>query len=492
MMSFNRLCSQKKPSAPNWMSYIALALFLLQPALPAFAQDALEDSPGVEPEAEGLPADEPNELDEDELEERRHGRGDWGVTVDALRSIRAAGHQGQDARTSAISGALWARRVSPVGELSTIDSAIQGSYNWSSGQTYLNLDLLRFRGFYPELLGSSSVVEATAGRFRFQDPSNLILSSTADGLSLQIAYPSVRLLLGASYTGFMLNPASNVRMTGADLLEQDDDDEDFGPRRAVGLAEISFPELFARQTIVLSALGQFDLRDADDDEATVNSGYAVAGIRGPLFGSLYHDIYGAGTMGSVEIDDGEDYDYIGYLGSARLRLFVPNFFASRFSLRGVYASSGEIDEGDNTYDDRFRPVTRTRFGTAIALPLENLLMGELQYSVRPFAGSDSERARRFQLVLTGRTFFTTADEPVVLDPTTEVEANEFGDYPGYDDDPGNYIGSEAVLQLNARPLSDLGLGFTAGMFFPGTGSSGAFTNAREPQFLGRVELSTRF
>ncbi len=466
------------------LAFFTLTFIVLLGA-PAAAQD--------EPDAEALPAedaieDPADEPDPDELEDRRHGRGDWGVTLDALRSVRAAEHQASDATTSALSTALWVRRVSPVGELSTIDTAVQGSYNWSSGQVYLNLDLVRLRGFYPELFGDSSVVEATAGRFRFQDPSSLLLNSTLDGVSTRLAYPSVRLRFGAGYSGLILNPASNIRMTGADLIDQDDDDEDFGPRRAVGLAEISFPELFARQTVVLGALGQFDFRDADDDEETVNSGYAVAGIRGPLFGNLYHDIYAAGTMGSVEIDDGEDYDYMGYLGSARLRLFLPNFFASRFSLRGVYASSGEADD-DGTFDDRFFPITRTRLGTAIQLPLENLLMGELQYSIRPLARSDSERARRFQVLLTGRTFFTTADRPVVLDPTTEVE----DDMPGVDADPdGNYIGSEAVLQLNLRPLSDLGVGFTAGMFFPGTGSSGAFTSAREPEFLGRLELSTRF
>ncbi len=498
MRSSNRFLSAPDHAGrinPTLFGYVALALLLLLPGFAVFAQDAPGDTPGDEPETEAPPAEAPaDELDPDELEQRR-GRGDWGVTLDALRSVRAADHQDSDARTSALSAALWLRRVSPIGDLSTIDTAVQGSYNWSSGQTYLNLDLLRLRGLYPELLGDSSVVEATAGRFRFQDPSALVLNSTLDGVSTRIAYPRVRLRLGAAYSGLLLNPASNIRMTAADLREQDDDDEDFAPRRAIGLAELSFPELFARQTVVFGAVGQFDLRDADDDEQTVSSGYAVAGIRGPLFGNLYHDIYGAGTMGSVETegDGGEDYDYIGYMGSARLRWFFPNFFASRLSVRGVYASSGERDEDDDTFDDRFLPITRTRFGTAIALPLENLLMGELQYSIRPLIGSDSERARRFQVVLTGRTFFTTSDEPVVLDPTTEVEAGDLQDYPGFATDPdGNYIGSEAVLQLNARPLSDLGLGFTAGMFFPGTGSSGAFTSERKPEFLGRVELSTRF
>ncbi len=422
----------------------------------------------------------------------RVSSGDWGVTLDALRTIRAAGHQDLDTFTNALRGALWARRVVPAGELSTFDLGVQGSYNWSTGQTYLNLDRLRAVGRYPELLGPTSVAETTVGRFRFQDPSGLVLNHVGDGLSAGVAYPRARLRFSALYTGFLLNPVSTVRMTGTDLLEEDDDDEDFGPRRVVGLAELSFPALVARQTLVTGAAGQYDLRDAGDGEETVHSGYAVLGIRGRLFGSLYHDVYAVGTAGTLERDENgatESEDFTGYLGSARLRLFLPGFFASRLSLQGVYAS--RADANNDLIGDGYLPISRTRLGTVVRLPLQNLLFTELSYSMRPFFDSASERARRVQVVLTGRGFFTTSDRPVVLDPATETTGDGF-DLVGIDSEPaGNIIGTEVVLRINARPLSDLGLGMTTGMFFPHTGSAGVFTGDREPEFLGRVELSTR-
>lgn len=447
----------------------------------------------------GEQADEPpqepaDELPDDDIvegEDTRVAGGDWGMTVDAFRSLRAAGHQDQDARTSALSATLWGQGVLPAGELSTIDLSIQGSFNWSTGLTYVDLDLARVRGRHPELFGASSVVETTVGRFRFQDPSALVFNHTADGASVQLGYPAVRLRLGAAYTGLLLNPVSSVRMTGIDLSEEDDEDELFGPERVVGHAELTFPEVIAGQTIVTGTVGQLDMRDPDGGEQTVNSGYALLGVRGPLLGNLYHDIYGVGSMGTRE-QNSDSEDYLGYLGSARLRLFLPKLAASRISVRGIYASRADSDPDDLAGGgDGYLPIARTRLGTVISLPLQNLLFGELSYSLRPFSDSESDSARRFQVRVAGRAFFTTSNRPVVIDPATDTLDN--GDVIGIDDDPnGNFIGTEALLRLNMRVLSDLGLGATVGMFFPDTGDTGVFTDDRAPQFLTRLELSTRF
>lgn len=445
-----------------------------------------------------LPAQPGNASGADESVLERRPEGDWGITLDALRSIRSAGHQDADAWTSAVSTALWGRRVIPVGELSRIDAALQGSYNWSSGQTYLNLDIARLRTVHPELFGPTSVVRTTAGRFRLQDPSRWVFDHVADGLSARLEYPSLRLRFAGAYTGFLLNPASTVRMTGTDLLEEDDEDEEFGPRRVVGLADLTLPELIGRQTFVVGAVGQLDLRDADDSEQTVDSGYALVGVRGPVLGRLYHDLYAVGTLGTYELTDQdgvtETEDYSGYLASARLRWFIPEFYSSRFSLRAVYAGREDTAEDEPLGGlHGYLPVTRIRLGTAVAVPLQNLLFGELAYSMRPFHESDSTRARRFQIQLAGRAFFTTSDQPLRLDPATELEGDEPDAFPGAQTDPdGSIIGYEGVVRINARLFSDLGLGVTTGMFFPETGERGVFSDDREPEFLGRIELSARF
>ena len=413
--------------------------------------------------------------------------GDWGVTIDVLRSLRAAEHVAQDARTSALSAALWGRRIIPIGTESRLDFAIQGSYNWSSGQVFANLDLARMDGLHPFVLGESSVLRTRSGRFRVADPSTFVINAPVDGLSVRLEYPAVRMELTGAYTGLQLNPVSNVRMTQADLLEENDDSATFAPPRAVGIVAIEFPELFARQTVSAAVIGQYDLRDAANSQETLSSGYAVFGIRGPLFGGLYHDVFGIATQGMWE-QGGQSESYFGYLGSARLRLFLPDFFASRVSLQAVYSSQ---DDGDDSvaFENRYRPISRNRVGTAVSVALENLLYGELSYSLRPFVRSDSLQAQRVQVQLAGRTYFTTSDRPAALDPRTEGGST----YPGFEADPtGRHIGTEGVVRLNARPFSDLGLGATVGLFVPTVGDPGVFTNDRGIQFLSRLELSTRF
>jgi hypothetical protein len=252
----------------------------------------------------------------------------------------------------------------------------------------------------------------------------------------------------------------------------------------VGIADFRFPELIGRQNLSIALLGQFDARDADDNEDIVHSGYAILGLDGPLVGRMFGDIFGAFTMGSY--DDGtDDETYIGYMGSARLRLFLPNVLSSRISLRGVFMSNDDDPESL----DAFRPISRSVPGTVISVPLENIMFGELRYSLRPFVNSDAAAARRTQFALSGRTYFTASDSP----PTSEPFGSDLNGSPVLlqAEPDGNYIGTEVVLNVNARVRSDLGIGVAAGAFFPGTGSNGVFLDDRKEEFVVRIELSTR-
>jgi len=50
-----------------------------------------------------------------------------------------------------------------------------------------------------------------------------------------------------------------------------------------------------------------------------------------------------------------------------------------------------------------------------------------------------------------------------------------------------YLGTEADLRVNFRPLSDLGLSLTGGMFFPG-----AALSDKALRLLGRATVSISF
>lgn len=407
--------------------------------------------------------------------------GDWGVTVDAADSTRFADHLDNDVRSRSVRAALWGRRVSSIGEEGELDLAVQGSYNWSRADVFLNLDLARARFLFPQIGGPGTAVDLSMGRIAFRDPSGLVFNHTADGISGRVATPRTRVRVSGAYTGLQLNPISNVRMSATDRLEEDDDSETFGPRRVVLMSEFRFPELVGRHTPELALVGQFDARDTSSGDHTVHSGYAVMGMSGRLAGRLYGDIFGAFTAGVYD-DDNDDETYTGFLASARLRLFLPDLLSSRLSLRAVYASNTEDEI------DRFIPITRTVPGTILGIPLENLMVGEASYSFRPFVGSDSLRAQRVQVALTSRVFFSATDEPPVEEP---FGADPSGDLFIQDDPDSRYIGTEAVLGINTRIASDFGLGLNAGMFFPGTGSSGVFTSDRKPEGLFRLSLSTR-
>ena len=433
----------------------------------------------------GTPGAYSQQEDEQQLRvPERFAAGDWGVTIDAQDSTRFADHLNQDVRGRAAIVSIWGQRIIPYSQENELRLSAQGSYNWSRSDIYVNLDQLRLTAFMPESFSDFSSLEISAGRFPFQDPSGLVLRHTGDGLLVRVATPRSRVRVGAMYTGLQLNPASNIRMTQTDRAEERDDDETFGPGRVVAMADLRFPELVGRHTLSLTFLGQYDTRDADSTEDTLHSAYGIIGLSGRLVGRLYSDLFGGATYGSY--DTGADDDtYLGFMGSARLRLFLPQARASRISLRAVYMSN---DDDQDSFD-AFIPISRSTPGTVISIPLENIMFGELSYSIRPFVNSESLQARRVQMSATGRTFFTASDDPPRSEPFGgQLDGSVFG----LQTEPeGNYIGTEGVVGVNARVRSDFGVGFSFGAFFPGTGSDGVFTSERKTEFLARIELSTR-
>jgi len=484
MNCFRRSCyapSLLLPLSKRVKALIALSILLVLPLVSLTSQET-EDDGGELLQTETQ--DEQTDAVQATPSTQRSATGDWGVSLDAQDSTRFADHLDNDIRGRAAILGLWARRVIPFSAENELDLSAEGSYNWSRSDIYVNLDLLRVTARLPEMFSPATSVETSIGRFPFRDPSGLVLNHTGDGILTRLSTPRTRTRLGAMYTGLQLNPVSSIRMSATDRQEEYDDDETFGPRRVVGIIDFRFPELIGRQSLSLALLGQLDARDADDNEDTLHSGYAVLGLDGPIVGQLFGDVVGAVTLGSY--DDGNDDDtYFGYMGSARLRLFLPQLLSSRISLRGVVMSNDDDPESF----DAFLPISRSIPGTVISVPLENIIFGELRYSLRPFASSDAAPARRTQFALTGRTYFTASDDPPGSEPFgSDLNGNPVLLQP---DPDGNYIGTEVVLNISARVRSDLGIGLTAGVFFPGTGSNGVFSDDRKEEFVARVELSTR-
>ncbi|SIQ89898.1 hypothetical protein SAMN05920897_11783 [Alkalispirochaeta americana] len=387
----------------------------------------------------------------------------WGINLDSSSSFSQADHKEDNDPDHTVTAALWIRSLLVLSRDRSVEMIAQGSYTWSDDREYLfNVDTLRATGRFPGLLGETSMVRATAGRFHLRDTTGLVLSHVADGLQLRVSYPFARLRLAGGYTGLLLNPVSDIRMTETDLTESDDDDTFFGPARLLGVAEITFSDLPRRQSLSAAVTAQKDLRDADDDETTFDSLYATIALSGPLAGNLYHSLSGTVMAGSAEADS-TTKSSLGFLAEARLRYYREALAGSRLGANFTWAS------GDEGGADRFVPITRGTAGTILDLPLEDILRGEIFYSFRPFPG--------IQPSLTVGWFFLASDE---RPQTPEVDT----------DSDGRFLGTEVVGRLVARPVSDLGIQLTGGAFFPASGSSGVFTSDRKTEYLLKIEIST--
>jgi len=400
----------------------------------------------------------------------------WGGTLDGTLSATFADHQSATETELSGTAALWMKSLFTPGAGTTVELDIQPSYTWTDDRPYLfDLDRAKADLLVSRLVGPSTVLRGSVGRFRFIDASSFILTDTADGVDFTLSVPGVRIRAAGAYTGLLLNPVSNYRMSQADIADAGDDDLILGPRRLIALTELTFPEVLLRQTVTASYIGQWDLRDADEDagEDTLSSHYAGLRLSGPIASGLFHEI-GFYVSPSARDAGSETRNELGMLGSARLRYYRPDWSSSRFSVGGAIVS-GMADTEDN-----FHTISSQDVGVVAEIPLKNIAYGEISYGLRPFSGSATRIFRDIQTSLTGRTMFRVSD----TQPVDSFGATVSGD--------GKYVGTEVALNVDWRIVSDRGVSVTWGAFYPGTGSTGTFTTERKPEYLLRAQVSASY
>ena len=166
----------------------------------------------------------------------------------------------------------------------------QGRYELTEDRYYLfDIDYLRYFMRLPGAVGASSVFELSAGRFFFSEPTGMIMAHTADGISVNLLYPKVHFTVSGGYTGFLLNPKSDIRVSDADWSDEGNEEAFYlGPKRIVTMAELTFPGISRskNQRFSIIAAAQFDLRKdlADGRYHTQYLGIKAS----PLFG---HHMY---------------------------------------------------------------------------------------------------------------------------------------------------------------------------------------------------------
>lgn len=342
------------------------------------------------------------------------------------------------------------------------------------------------------------------GKFSQSDFSSVVLSQPLAGVRFGFAYPWTTLKLALGYTGLNNADASPLVLSRMDALDRADDAY-FAAPRFIASAAWELPELFLRQTVTLSAIVQEDLRERFDSVleegddiydptggGILNTQYAGFGLSGPLAPSLYYNLYaylGTGRMLTFQDDDqsatGQAYLYepvFSYLFGGSFRYYIPAFFKASAAAKFLYAS-GDADhigylEGNTKGDSTaFIPMADGPFGVAFTPKASNLMAAELSFSMKPLSASPDAFLGSLQTVAKVTPFFKVV-EGVMSDASVDIAAD------------AGYLGTEVDGIANLRPYSDLGFGFTLGVFIP---NGSMFVDGLDsPWFVGKLTFSFSF
>lgn len=367
-------------------------------------------------------------------------------------------------------------------DMSTLGFRAQASYLFTQDRAYLlDLDELSLMGSFPAALGSSSMVQASIGRFGFSDPTGYILMHTADGASVKLLFPRVHFEIDGAYTGLLLNPSSDIRLSAIDLSEKsDEEDNTFGPKRLFTQGKVSFIDVGKRlQNWVLFGLAQFDLRDPEGSEETIDSQYWGTLLSYKLGRYLYHD--GFLVVGTSQISSVEDTEKVSLLTGFTSRYLRKDWHDSKIAFYGLVATpDAPVEDIDIGFDmpfglSKFRPMNKPTLGLVVDPTLDSLMYTGLSYSLRPFLNGTSPLMGRLRPSLGGRAYFRIYEWNA---DWMELEG-------GAD---SWFVGTEYDAGFTWDILSDLSAGLTGAVFVPGS----AWVEDGDADFMVRFELSARF
>jgi len=376
-------------------------------------------------------------------------------------------------------GALWGELFQETSKGGSLDLIAQASYRYTADRPYIfDLDLLRFKGLFSAALGEGTAIEVTAGRFEFNDSTRLILDQTLDGIQVNFQFTNFQVRLAGAYSGFIINPSSNVRISADDVSETNDNSVFFGPKRVIAQAFIG------SDGFGLEGLAQFDLRGSGAAELINTQYLGIVGVP-HLFSGLYLDYNLTASYGQSTVSSNTT-DILSALAGFGFRWYAEQLASSRAHLKVNYATGFTplVLLLNNLSLDNFRPITQPTIGLAFSPPLANLLYVDVGYSLHPFANNPSTTLANIEPMVGARVFFR--------DPLPLYLGGTAASLQVTDLNPGSnalYLGTEIDAGVAARVLSDLGVSVTGGVFVPSTGPSAAFTSSRGLGYVLKIDIS---
>ena len=404
-------------------------------------------------------------------------QGDFGVNLDSS-SFLSSGVVDTNAE-SEYKAAVWGELFQATDQGGSLDLIAQGSYRYTADRPFIvDLDLLRFSGLFPSALGAGTAVELKAGRLNFSDATKLILDQTLDGVQINFLFSGFQIRLAGAYSGLLLNPSSNVRISADDYLEVNDNSVFFGPKRFITEAFIG-SDGFAVQ-----ALAQFDMRGNTGTEI-INTQYL--GIVGtPRLSSNFYlpyhltASYGQSTVGS------KTTNLISALAGLGVQFYAEELAASRAHVQVTYATgfTPVVLLLNNISFDDFRPISPPTIGLVFSPRLANLLYLDVGYSFRPFVNNPSSIVSNIEPLVAARVFFRDPLPLLLSGAAADILVNDLNP-----NSKALYLGTEVEAGVVARLFSDLGLSIRGAVFLPSTGSTAAFTSNRGIGYALKIDVS---
>jgi hypothetical protein len=402
---------------------------------------------------------------------------DFGGTLDTSTFLSSGVVDTGDA--SQYKAAVWGELFQSLDKGGSVDLTAQGSYRYTAERPYtFDLDLFRFTGLFSAALGDGTAIELKVGRFNFSDTTTLILDQTLDGVQLTMLFSGFQIKLAGAYSGFILNPSSNVRVSADDFQDVSNNSVFFGPKRVIAQAMIG------SDGFGLEGLAQFDMRGSGAGEIINTQYLAISGVP-RLSPNFYLDYnltggYGQSTVGSKTVN------IISLLAGFGIKFYAEDLASSRAHAQVTYASgfTPVVLLLNNFSVDNFRPITPPTIGLVFSPQLANILFADVGYSFRPFFRSSSSLLSNIEPLVNARFYFRDPVPLLVSGTPASISVSDLNT-----SSTALYLGTEIEAGVKARLFSDLGVSVRGGAFLPSSGGSNAFSSSRDIGYVLKIEAS---
>jgi hypothetical protein len=274
------------------------------------------------------------------------------------------------------------------------------------------------------------------GRVPFKESLSWVYAGLFDGASARFTLGGGNLSAGVFYTGLLNKKNAYIVMSPEDRNSYYDSDVYFSSRRLVLGANWGKTSIFdTRNTLSLSALGQFDLNGNDTQ---LNSQYLEARFDIPL-GSGFNIEAG----GVTELLEQNQQTAAAFAFSLDIAWLPPSPWQDSLTLGGRF-SSGNWNDSIRA----FIPITAQAQGRVLRPELTGIAFVQSAYTaaLHPALSADLSAA-----------YFFRTDETSYSDPGMDASARS------------PLLGGELYGGLSWMPLSDVLVSGGGGVFFPQTG-----------------------